>query len=148
MWRRASVFIAGFILTTLGITLVFQQWEAVVLVFKAFIGPFLAVLGLVILFASSLWYNLTISKEQDLLVKLVIFDLDGTLVNAYPAVSRSVNYTLGSLGFVPRSHAEIKRSVGGGDRKLMAHFVGEKLGAKALAITGLIIPKPWKSGER
>ena len=68
------------------------------------------------------------------MIKLVIFDLDGTLVNAYPAVSRSVNYTLESLGFAPRSHAEIKRSVGGGDRKLMVHFVGEKLADRALVI--------------
>ena len=52
--RRVNIFIAGFILTTLGITLVLQQWEAVVLVFKAFIGPILAVAGLVILFASTL----------------------------------------------------------------------------------------------
>jgi hypothetical protein len=52
--RKVMVFIAGFILTTLGITLVLQQWQAVVLVFKAFIGAILAVTGLVILFASSL----------------------------------------------------------------------------------------------
>jgi len=68
------------------------------------------------------------------LIKAVIFDLDGTLVNAYPAVSQSVNYTLGLLGFAPCSHAEIKRSVGGGDRKLMAHFVGEKLADQAITI--------------
>jgi len=67
-------------------------------------------------------------------VKLVIFDLDGTLVNAYPAVSRSVNYTLSSLGFAPRTDAQIKRSVGWGDRQLMVHFVGEKLADPALAI--------------
>lgn len=60
--------------------------------------------------------------------------MDGTLVNAYPAVSQSVNYTLNLLGFSPRSHAEIKRSVGGGDRKLMAHFVGEKSADRALSI--------------
>jgi len=54
MWRKWVIFITGFIITTLGITLVLQQWEAVVLVFKAFIGPILAVLGLVILFASTL----------------------------------------------------------------------------------------------
>ncbi len=54
LWRKAIIFIAGFALTTLGITLVVQQWEAVVLVFKAFIGAILAVAGLVILFASSL----------------------------------------------------------------------------------------------
>ena len=72
--------------------------------------------------------------EEGLLIKLVTFDLDGTLVNAYPAVSRSVNYTLNSLGFAPSSDDEIKRSVGSGDRNLMIHFVGEKLGDKALAI--------------
>ena len=68
------------------------------------------------------------------MIKLVIFDLDGTLVNAYPAVSQSVNYTLNALGFAPRTHADIKRSVGGGDRKLMVHFVGEKLADQAIAI--------------
>lgn len=78
--------------------------------------------------------NFTILKEQGLLIKLVIFDLDGTLVNAYPAVSQSVNFTLNCLGFASRSHAEIKRSVGGGDRKLMIHFVGEKLADQAISI--------------
>jgi phosphoglycolate phosphatase len=68
------------------------------------------------------------------MIKLIIFDLDGTLVNAYPAVSQSVNYTLNALGFAPRTHAEIKRSVGGGDRKLMVHFVGEELADRAIAI--------------
>jgi phosphoglycolate phosphatase len=68
------------------------------------------------------------------MIKLVIFDLDGTLVNAYPAVSRSVNYTLRSLGFAPRSHAEIKRRVGGGDRRLMVYFIGEELADRAMAI--------------
>jgi len=68
------------------------------------------------------------------MIKLIIFDLDGTLVDAYQAVGQSVNYTLDRLGSAPRSHAEIKRSVGGGDRKLMVHFVGEKLADQALAI--------------
>ena len=55
--RKVMGFIAGFILTTLGITLVLQQWESVVLAFKAFIGPVLAVAGLVILFASTLKHH-------------------------------------------------------------------------------------------
>jgi len=54
MLRNIIIFIAGFVLTTLGITVVLQQWQAVVLVFKAFIGAFLAVTGLVIMFASTL----------------------------------------------------------------------------------------------
>jgi len=52
--RKIILFIAGFFLTALGITVVLQQWQAVVLVFKAFIGAFLAVAGLVIMFASTL----------------------------------------------------------------------------------------------
>jgi len=68
------------------------------------------------------------------MIKLVIFDLDGTLVNAYPAVSQSVNHTLNVLGFSRRSHAEIKRCVGGGDRHLMVHYVGEELADRAMAI--------------
>ena len=52
--KRAVIFIAGFILTVLGITVIIQQWDAVVLVFKACIGAILAVAGLVILFSSSL----------------------------------------------------------------------------------------------
>jgi phosphoglycolate phosphatase len=66
--------------------------------------------------------------------RLVVFDLDGTLVNAYPAVSRSVNYTLKKLGFAPRSHAQIKRAVGWGDRQLLASFIGEKLADRAIKI--------------
>ena len=54
MQRKVVVFITGFALTILGITVVLQQWEAVVLVFKAFIGAFLAVIGLVILFSATL----------------------------------------------------------------------------------------------
>ncbi len=68
------------------------------------------------------------------MIKLVIFDLDGTLVNAYPAVARSVNYTLKALGLASRSDTQIKRSVGEGDRALLIKFVGEKLGAQALSI--------------
>ncbi|MBF0511787.1 MAG: hypothetical protein HQL13_05585 [Candidatus Omnitrophica bacterium] len=47
------LFVAGFILTALGITLVLKGWLDIVLVFKAFIGPFLAVTGLVLLFAAT-----------------------------------------------------------------------------------------------
>lgn len=54
MWFKIVMLVVGFALTTLGITLVLQQWENIVLVFKAVIGPLLAVIGLVIMFASSL----------------------------------------------------------------------------------------------
>lgn len=68
------------------------------------------------------------------MIRACIFDLDGTLVNAYPAVSRSVNHTLRTMGFKPRSHDQIKRAVGWGDRHLLAQFVGEELADKALKL--------------
>ncbi|MBF0504221.1 MAG: hypothetical protein HQL14_03865 [Candidatus Omnitrophica bacterium] len=54
MLRKVMLFIAGFAVTIFGVTLVLQQWDAVVLVFKGFIGSLLAVIGLVILFSATL----------------------------------------------------------------------------------------------
>ena len=66
--------------------------------------------------------------------KCVIFDLDGTLMDAYPAVISSINYTLNKCGFAKSDPAVIRRSVGWGDRRLLRGFVGEINLKKALAI--------------
>lgn len=68
------------------------------------------------------------------MIRLLVFDLDGTLVNAYPAVVRSVNFTLKELGFPVKTAYAIKRAVGWGDRQLMAQFVGEKLADRAIRL--------------
>lgn len=67
-------------------------------------------------------------------IKLVIFDLDGTLVDAYPAVVASVNMTLISLGFSKKDYETIKRAVGWGDKELLASFVGQQQAADAVKI--------------
>jgi|CXWL01.1.fsa_nt_gi phosphoglycolate phosphatase len=59
-------------------------------------------------------------------LKAVIFDLDGTLVDAYKAVERSMNYALKQAGFPKVSAHTIKRSVGWGDRQLIEGFVGRE----------------------
>lgn len=56
-------------------------------------------------------------------VKLIIFDLDGTLVDAYQAVASSLNYVLKCVGLSPLNSEQIKRSVGWGDRNLVRRFV-------------------------
>lgn len=56
-------------------------------------------------------------------IKLIIFDLDGTLVNAYQAVCESLKYALGALGYPLADDLTIKRSVGWGERNLMSRFV-------------------------
>lgn len=61
-------------------------------------------------------------------IKLVIFDLDGTLVNAYRAISESVNFTLNKMGYKSVSALRIRRAVGWGDKQLLAAFMpNEKL---------------------
>jgi len=67
-------------------------------------------------------------------IKLVIFDLDGTLVDAYRGVASSLNYTLSQLNGAPIDDDTIKRTVGRGDRHLIASFVAEDNVDHALSI--------------
>jgi len=63
---------------------------------------------------------------MDKKIQLVIFDLDGTLIDAYQAVYESINFCMTENGRRPVSHAKIKRTVGWGDRHLLAALWGEK----------------------
>lgn len=67
-------------------------------------------------------------------IKLIIFDLDGTLVDAYKAVSRSLNFALQETGHKPMSDHIIKRSVGWGEKVLVKKFVDPDIAEKTLAV--------------
>lgn len=58
--------------------------------------------------------------------KLIIFDLDGTLVDAYQAIISSFNFTMTALGYRTETDEVIKRAVGWGDTKLLEPFVSRK----------------------
>ena len=66
--------------------------------------------------------------------KLYIFDLDGTLADAYTAIEKSMNFTLKKLGHAPIKHEEVKRRVGRGDKLFMRSFFPEKDIEKALEL--------------
>jgi HAD superfamily hydrolase (TIGR01509 family) len=66
--------------------------------------------------------------------ELIIFDLDGTLVNAYPAITSSFNHTMQRLGYPVQSPEIVRRAVGGGDRNLLLPFVRKSHLDCALAI--------------
>ncbi|MEM7816886.1 MAG: HAD family hydrolase [Candidatus Aenigmatarchaeota archaeon] len=66
--------------------------------------------------------------------KLYIFDLDGTLVDAYRAIEKSLNFTLKKLGYPTVSYSKVKRSVGKGDRPFIQTFFKNKDIDKALDI--------------
>jgi len=56
-------------------------------------------------------------------IKLVIFDLDGTLIDAYAAISSSFNYVMRKLALKPQSADTLRRRVGWGDLNLFKPFV-------------------------
>jgi HAD superfamily hydrolase (TIGR01549 family) len=67
--------------------------------------------------------------------KLFIFDLDGTLVDAYKAIQVSLNYTLKKLGYLSSiSYREVKRKIGKGDEIFIKTFFPLKDFKKALKI--------------
>lgn len=56
-------------------------------------------------------------------LKLIIFDLDGTLVNAYPAIVSSFNYAMQKTGYPKQVPGIIRRAVGWGDENLLEPFI-------------------------
>ncbi|MBN2483526.1 MAG: HAD family hydrolase [Candidatus Omnitrophica bacterium] len=66
--------------------------------------------------------------------KLFIFDLDGTLADAYDAIYDSLNFTRNRLGYPVVPYQTVKESVGKGDRLFIDMFFAEKDRTKALTI--------------
>ncbi len=54
--------------------------------------------------------------------QIFIFDLDGTLVDAYQAIWETLLYTLNALGYPPVDFEEAKRAVGHGDKNYIPRF--------------------------
>lgn len=59
-------------------------------------------------------------------VGLIIFDLDGTLVNTLEDIAASVNYTLNELGRAPLTEDTVRQYVGDGIETLMLRSLGGK----------------------
>jgi phosphoglycolate phosphatase len=67
-------------------------------------------------------------------IKLIIFDLDGTLIDAYQAIIRSFNYTMVRLRYPRQADEVVRRAVGYGDENLLRPFVKKDDLKKALKI--------------
>jgi len=67
-------------------------------------------------------------------IKLIIFDLDGTLLDAYGAIIGSFNYTMLKIATPRQDDLTIRRTVGWGDENLLKPFVPKKDLKKALRI--------------
>jgi phosphoglycolate phosphatase len=58
-------------------------------------------------------------------IRAIIFDLDGTLVDSYEAITESANHALDQLGLPRKTAGEVRRLVGHGLEALLASIVGE-----------------------
>lgn len=64
--------------------------------------------------------------------KLIIFDLDGTLVDSFPGIRLGLNLALADLGMPPRDLAWVRRHVGRGASRLIAAAAGDTCNREAL----------------
>jgi len=60
------------------------------------------------------------------MIRGVLFDLDGTLVDSYEAIAESLNYALHKKGLPPRTVQEVRRMVGGGVHEVVRKAAGER----------------------
>lgn len=65
-------------------------------------------------------------------IKLVIFDLDGTLLNTIDDLAHSVNYVLQKHGYATHSVEQYKLFVGNGITKLIARAIPKELASAKL----------------
>ena len=70
--------------------------------------------------------------------KLVIFDLDGTLLNTIADLSEAVNYALGLRSLPLHSREEYTRMVGHGVRNLMQQALPEGLGDDVVMVDAVL----------
>ncbi len=66
--------------------------------------------------------------------RTVLFDLDGTLVDAFTTIHRAYCHTLPHFGYPAPTAEQVRRAVGGGLEKAMAHFVPESQIAEACRV--------------
>jgi len=67
-------------------------------------------------------------------IKAILFDLDGTLIDAYQAIIQSFNHTMRRLHYPVKPDTVIRRAVGWGDENLLKPFVRREDLARALRI--------------
>lgn len=60
------------------------------------------------------------------MTRLIIFDIDGTIVDAYKAIEVTLNYALGRMGYPVAGPLRVRRAVGYGDRNFIIRFVKHK----------------------
>ncbi len=85
-------------------------------------------------------------KQKVPLINLVIFDLDGTLVNAFGDIAAAANYALEQQGYVGQSLEQITSFVGGGGRLLMQRCLSAAR-ASELPLDGCVVDQGFSDWQ-
>jgi phosphoglycolate phosphatase len=59
-------------------------------------------------------------------VKLIVFDLDGTLADSLPDLTAAANYVCRRLGLPEHPASDIREMIGGGEKTFVSRFIGEE----------------------
>lgn len=70
-------------------------------------------------------------KANSYVMKTILFDLDGTLVNHFTAITHSINYAERALGSPQSSYETVLATVGGGIRLTLTRLLGEQKAKEA-----------------
>jgi phosphoglycolate phosphatase len=81
-------------------------------------------------------------------VRAVLFDLDGTLVDSYPAITASVNHVRARYGLPPLSEPKVRRHVGRGPVYLLGHTVPGRDPAETVPLYRAHHPSVLREGTR
>lgn len=77
-----------------------------------------------------------------------MFDLDGTLVDSYPAIAESLNYVRRHYGMEPLSLETVRSGVGRGLEKLIAELVGAERVEQGSRLFRDRYAEVWPDGTR
>ncbi len=67
-------------------------------------------------------------------IRAIFFDLDGTLVDSFPAIETSYNFALGKMSHARLTFDEVKKMVGGGLRESFIDLVGEEQSDESVSL--------------
>ena len=65
---------------------------------------------------------------------LLVFDLDGTLIDGYRGIADALSYAMGRLGLTPPSDQRVRVMVGYGLERLVEQAVGQKLAPEGVRL--------------
>ena len=60
------------------------------------------------------------------MIDIILFDLDGTLIDSLPDILDSINATMKKFSHAERTYDDVRKFIGRGARKLVEDSIGEQ----------------------